>query len=82
IFIAIRKYGFMDLKLEHIALQLYAEIREGVILLSSKGNLIFSNLSAKKMLGISDNVSTGSNFNLSDYLEGFPSDSFFERKEF
>lgn len=48
IFIAISKYGFMDLKLEHIALQLYAEIREGVILLSSKGNLIFSNLSAKK----------------------------------
>ncbi|EKR71308.1 stage II sporulation protein E [Leptospira noguchii str. 2006001870] len=82
IFIAIHKYGFMDLKLEHIALQLYAEIREGVILLSSKGNLIFSNLSAKKMLSISDNVSTGSNFDLNNYLEGFPSDSFFERKEF
>ncbi|AVV50184.1 SpoIIE family protein phosphatase [Leptospira santarosai] len=80
IFIAIHKYGFMDLKLEHIALRLYSEIREGVILLSSKGTLLFSNLSARRMLHLPDNV--GSNFDLKDYLEDFPSDSFFERKEF
>ncbi|EMJ93757.1 SpoIIE family protein phosphatase [Leptospira alstonii] len=82
IFIAIQKYGFMDLKLEHIALRLYSEIREGVILVSSKGILLFDNLSARKMLQLSDNVNTGMTFDPGDYLEDFPSDSFFERKEF
>ncbi|PJZ28794.1 SpoIIE family protein phosphatase [Leptospira kmetyi] len=82
IFIAIQKYGFMDLKLEHIALRLYSEIREGVILLSSKGILLFINLSGRKMLRLPENIGTGMNFDLCGYLEGFPSDSFFERKEF
>ncbi|EMF81976.1 stage II sporulation protein E [Leptospira weilii serovar Topaz str. LT2116] len=82
IFIAIHKYGFMDLKLERIALRLYSEIREGLILLSPKGTLLFSNLSARRMLHLPDNINLGSNFDLKDYLEDFPSDSFFERKEF
>lgn len=82
IFIAIHKYGFMDLKLERIALRLYSEIREGLILLSSKGILLFSNLSARRMLHLPDSLNLGSNFDLKDYLENFPSDSFFKRKEF
>ncbi|TGL77297.1 SpoIIE family protein phosphatase [Leptospira yasudae] len=82
IFVAIQKYGFMDLKLEHIALRLYAEIREGVILLSSKGILLFSNLSARKMLRLPESINTGMAFDLRNYLEDFPADSFFERKEF
>ncbi|XDD50799.1 SpoIIE family protein phosphatase [Leptospira sp. WS92.C1] len=82
IFIAIQKYGFMDLKLEHIALRLYSEIREGVILLSSKDTLLFINLSARKMLNIPEDVNTGTVLDLKGCLEGFPSDSYFERKEF
>lgn len=72
----------MDLKLERIALRLYSEIREGLILLSSKGILLFSNLSARRMLHLPDSLNLGSNFDLKDYLENFPSDSFFKRKEF
>ncbi|RHX88348.1 SpoIIE family protein phosphatase [Leptospira stimsonii] len=82
IFIAIHKYGFMDLKLEHIALRLYSEIREGVVLLSPKGTLLFSNLSARKMLNLPEDFGMGMKLNLSEYLEGFPSDTYFERKEF
>ncbi|TGK32411.1 serine/threonine protein phosphatase [Leptospira gomenensis] len=82
IFVAIRKYGFMDLKLEHVALKLYSEIREGVLLLSSKGTLLFSNLSARRMLSLPENVPTGTSIDLRNYLDGFPSDSYFERKEF
>ncbi|MBM9579187.1 SpoIIE family protein phosphatase [Leptospira sp. 201903070] len=82
IFIAIHKYGFMDLKLEHIALRLYSEIREGVILLSPKGTLLFNNLSAKKMLNLPEDLNMGMKLDLNRYLDGFPADSYFERKEF
>ncbi|WP_039948309.1 SpoIIE family protein phosphatase [Leptospira fainei] len=72
IFIAIAKYGFLEIRLERIALQLYSKLREGVILLSQNGDLLYWNESGREMLGFSANSPPPEKLDLSFYLEGFP----------
>ncbi|PJZ68083.1 serine/threonine protein phosphatase [Leptospira perolatii] len=73
-FIAISKYGFLEIRLERIALQLYSKIREGVVLLSKERELLYWNQSARQMLGFPPGTGSPEKLNLSDYLEGFTSD--------
>ncbi|PJZ75853.1 SpoIIE family protein phosphatase [Leptospira neocaledonica] len=71
VFIAIAKYGFLEIRLEKIALQLYAKLREGVILLSASDDLLYWNESAKEMLGFPKITSTPEKLDLGKFLEGF-----------
>ncbi|TGK12204.1 PAS domain S-box protein [Leptospira fletcheri] len=74
IFLAIAKYGFLEIRLEKIALQLYSKLREGVVLLSRTGELLYWNQSGKEMLGI--HGAQPEKLDLSDYLENFPPEPF------
>ncbi|TGN03062.1 SpoIIE family protein phosphatase [Leptospira dzoumogneensis] len=71
VFIAIAKYGFLEIRLEKIALQLYAKLREGVILLSASDDLLYWNESAKEMLGFPKATPTPEKLDLGKFLEGF-----------
>ncbi|GBF39157.1 SpoIIE family protein phosphatase [Leptospira johnsonii] len=71
VFIAIAKYGFLEIRLEKIALQLYAKLREGVILLSASDDLLYWNESAKEMLGFPKIAATPEKLDLGKFLEGF-----------
>ncbi|TGL63583.1 SpoIIE family protein phosphatase [Leptospira sarikeiensis] len=71
IFIAIAKYGFLEIRLEKIALQLYAKLREGVILLSASDDLLYWNESARDMLGFPKIAATPEKLDLGKFLEGF-----------
>ncbi|PJZ51059.1 SpoIIE family protein phosphatase [Leptospira saintgironsiae] len=71
VFIAIAKYGFLEIRLEKIALQLYAKLREGVILLSASDDLLYWNESAKEMLGFPKITATPEKLDLGKFLEGF-----------
>ncbi len=84
IFIAIAKYGFLEIRLEKIALQLYSKLKEGVILLSASDDLLYWNESAREMLGFSLTGSSPEKLNLGNYLEAFTKKPFsrldFKRK--
>lgn len=84
IFIAIVKYGFLEIRLEKIALQLYSKLREGVLLLSTSDDLLYWNESAKDMLGFPRNLPSPEKLHLGNYLEGFTKKPFsrmdFKRK--
>ncbi|PJZ26843.1 serine/threonine protein phosphatase [Leptospira hartskeerlii] len=71
VFIAIAKYGFLEIRLEKIALQLYAKLREGVILLSASDDLLYWNESAKEMLGFPKITAAPEKLDLGKFLEGF-----------
>ncbi|TGK62385.1 PAS domain S-box protein [Leptospira wolffii] len=85
IFIAIAKYGFLEIRLEKIALQLYSKLREGVLLLSTSDDLLYWNESAREMLGFPKDSPSPEKLNLSNYLEGFTKKAFsrmdFKRKK-
>ncbi|EPG64185.1 SpoIIE family protein phosphatase [Leptospira wolffii] len=85
IFIAIAKYGFLEIRLEKIALQLYSKLREGVLLLSTSDDLLYWNESAREMLGFSKDSPSPEKLNLANYLEGFTKKAFsrmdFKRKK-
>ncbi|MGJ4745141.1 SpoIIE family protein phosphatase [Leptospira sp. SA-E8] len=71
VFVAIAKYGFLEIRLEKIALQLYAKLREGVILLSASDDLLYWNESAKEMLGFPKIAAAPEKLDLGKFLEGF-----------
>ncbi|MEI1277990.1 SpoIIE family protein phosphatase [Leptospira venezuelensis] len=71
VFIAIAKYGFLEIRLEKIALQLYSKLREGVILLSTSDDLLYWNESAKEMLGFPKIATNPEKLDLGKFLEGF-----------
>ncbi|EIE02615.1 SpoIIE family protein phosphatase [Leptospira licerasiae] len=71
VFIAIAKYGFLEIRLEKIALQLYSKLREGVILLSASDDLLYWNESAKEMLGFPKVTAAPEKLDLGKFLEGF-----------
>ncbi|TGK01160.1 serine/threonine protein phosphatase [Leptospira langatensis] len=71
VFIAIAKYGFLEIRLERIALQLYSKLREGVILLSTADELLYWNDSAKEILGFPKSASSPEKLDLGHFLEGF-----------
>lgn len=60
IFLAITRYGFLNISLERIAVELFRDIHDGIILAKKGGELFFANRSAVQLLQFS--ASAGGKF--------------------
>ncbi|PJZ54258.1 SpoIIE family protein phosphatase [Leptospira adleri] len=69
IFIAITKYGFLRINIEGLAVELFKDIHDGMILVKQDRSLFFMNESAIRILGISNTLP--SHFYPSDYFRGY-----------
>lgn len=50
IFLAITRYGFLNISLERIAVELFRDIHDGIILVKKNGEFFFANQSALRLL--------------------------------
>ncbi|MBW0432553.1 SpoIIE family protein phosphatase [Leptospira yasudae] len=69
IFIAITRYGFLRINIEGLAVELFRDIHDGMILVKQDRSLFFMNESAMKILGISNTLPN--HFYPSDFLKGY-----------
>ncbi|MDV6235848.1 SpoIIE family protein phosphatase [Leptospira ellisii] len=69
IFIAITRYGFLRINIEGLAVELFRDIHDGMILVKRDRSLFFINESAVKILGIDNTIPAF--FYPSDYLKGY-----------
>ncbi|EMY75941.1 stage II sporulation protein E [Leptospira weilii serovar Ranarum str. ICFT] len=69
IFIAITRYGFLRINVEGLAVELFRDIHDGMILVKQDRSLFFMNESAARILGISN--TRLSHFHPSDFLKGY-----------
>ncbi|AOP35237.1 serine/threonine protein phosphatase [Leptospira tipperaryensis] len=69
IFIAITKYGFLRINIEGLAVELFKDIHDGMILVKQDRSLFFMNESAIRILGIPNTLP--SHFYPSDYFKGY-----------
>ncbi|EQA60768.1 SpoIIE family protein phosphatase [Leptospira alexanderi] len=80
IFIAITRYGFLRINLEGLAVDLFRDIHDGMILVKRDRSLFFMNESAIKILGISNSIP--SHFYPSDFLKGYQESPSYLSKEY
>ncbi|PJZ58854.1 SpoIIE family protein phosphatase [Leptospira barantonii] len=69
IFFAITRYGFLRINIEGLAVELFRDIHDGMILVKQDRSLYFMNESAMKILGISNTLPV--HFYPSDFLKGY-----------
>ncbi|WP_016757022.1 SpoIIE family protein phosphatase [Leptospira santarosai] len=80
IFIAITRYGFLRINVEGLAVDLFRDIHDGMILVKQDRSLFFMNESAIRILGISNTLP--SHFYPSDFLKGYRESPDYLSKEY
>ncbi|MDH5183120.1 MAG: ATP-binding protein [Gammaproteobacteria bacterium] len=74
IFIAIRRFNFLELRVADIADDLFSRMRDGIILLESNGDIKHINYAAIKMLGLSSEELKNKNFSLGQFFDNVEDD--------
>ncbi|TGK12205.1 serine/threonine protein phosphatase [Leptospira fletcheri] len=80
IFLAITRYGFLNISLERIAVELFRDIHDGIVLAKEGGELFFANRSAVQLLQFS--VSSGGRFEPERYFLNYREELDAQPREF